>query len=123
MDRRAFVALFPALAFMGCASTNTEPAPVSSGLRFSDAERQLITGYFEAERARTPAKEKPAQRAKPGDKLVSGSRPSHLPGVLKQKLGAFPLPDPYTRLVLGADVILVNRDTHDITDVIPQVVY
>jgi len=25
--------------------------------------------------------------------------------------------------VLGADVILVNRDSHDILDVIPQVAY
>lgn len=120
MDRRTFVALTPALLVLGCASANKEP-PAANGLMFSAEERKLITDYFAYERSRRPAGEKPAQSAKPGDKLQSGLRPSHLPNALKDRLGA--LPGPYTRLVLGADVILVNRDTHDITDVIPQVVY
>lgn len=120
MDRRAFIAAVPVLLAVGCAGTPKEQS-VTDGPRFSDGERKLITDYFAAERARQPAKPTPAQQAKPGDKLVSGSRPSHLPNTLKDKLGA--LPEPYTRLVLGADVIMVNRDTHDIVDVIPQVVY
>lgn len=44
-----------------------------------------------------------------------------LPTDLDGKLPS--LPAPHTRLVLGADVILVNRDTHEILDVIPQVAY
>jgi hypothetical protein len=33
------------------------------------------------------------------------------------------LPSPYTRLMLGADVILVDRNTHAILDVVPQEAY
>lgn len=120
MDRRTFVAVLPALLVMGCASTSTEQ-PAASGPTFSAEERKLITDYFSYERSRNTAKAMPAQQAKPGDKLQSGSRPSHLPNALKDRLST--LPRPYTRLVLGADVILVNRDTHDISDVIPQVAY
>ena len=123
MDRRAFLAVIPGLALIGCASTDTAPQAASSGPRFSDAERKLIIDFYESERALSPKKDKPPQMFKPGDKLVSGSRPYHLPGTLKAKLSPYPLPEPYTRLVVGGDVILVNRDNHDITDVIPQMVY
>jgi hypothetical protein len=63
----------------------------------------------------------PAQRAKAGDVLDSGQRPNRLPDALNQQLTY--LPEPYARLLLGADVILVNRNTHDILDVIPQIAY
>lgn len=121
MDRRAFFSGISALALVGCAGAGKAPQAASGGMMFSEAERRLITEYFARERALRPNQPAPPQSAKPGDKLVSGSRPSHLPDALKARLGH--LPDPYTRLVLGADVILVNRDTHDIADVIPQVVY
>ena len=57
--------------------------------------------------------------AKPGDVLDSGLRPAKLPSDLVAKLPH--LPAPYTRYTLGADVLLVNRDTHAILDVIPQI--
>jgi len=121
MDRRTFVVAMPALLAMGCASTQHNDQPASSGPRFSDEERKFITEHYDRERSRAPARAKPAQGVRPGDKLVSGSRPYHLPNAIKDRLSA--LPSPYTRLVLGADVILVNRDTHDILDVIAQVAY
>jgi hypothetical protein len=121
MHRRAFIVAVPALFVVGCAGTAKEPSAALDGPRFSDAERKFITEYFANERAKQPAKPTPPQQAKAGDKLPPGARPTHLPNAVKDKLG--PLPAPYTRLVLGADVILVNRDTHDIVDVIPQVVY
>lgn len=120
MDRRTFVFAAPALALLGCATANTPPVD-TSGLRFSDAERGAIIDYYAKERARAPARDKPAQQAKAGDKLQSGARPAHLPNALKDRLPT--LPDPYTRLLLGADVILLNRNTHDILDVVPQVAY
>ena len=61
------------------------------------------------------------QRAKAGDLLDSGQRPSKLPIELAKRLPD--LPNPYTRLILGADVLLVNRDSHAILDVIPQIAY
>jgi len=63
----------------------------------------------------------PAQRAKAGDVLDSGQRPNKLPTDLAKLLPD--LPEPYTRLILGADVVLVNRNTHAILDVIPQIAY
>lgn len=120
MDRRAFISLLPAAAMLGCAGTSSQPN-TGAGPRFSDSERELITQYFVNERGRGPARDKPAQRAKAGDVLDTGQRPNKLPTALDQKLS--PLASPYTRLTLGADVILVNRDTHVISDVIPQVAY
>lgn len=121
MDRRTFVALMPALLVLGCGGASTSPGPAATGgPAFTEAERKLITDYYAGER-RGPAREKPAQRVKPGDKLDSGLRPTRLPDPLDKKLPY--LADPHTRLVLGGDVILVNRNTHDILDVIPQVAY
>lgn len=121
MDRRAFVIAVPVLFALGCASAPTDQAASApSGPKFSDGERKLITDYSAGER-RGPRREMPAQRVKPGDKLDTGLRPTRLPDALDKHLPY--LSGPYTRLVLGADVILVNRDTHDILDVIPQVAY
>lgn len=57
---------------------------------------------------------------KPGDVLDPGQRPAPLPSGLNAKLPY--LPEPYTRYIVGSDVVLVNRDTHAILDVIPQIV-
>lgn len=120
MDRRNFISLLPGMVLLGCASTSPQ-SNTTTGPRFSDAERELIVNHFAAERGRGPAREKPAQRVKPGDLMDTGLRPNKLPTVLDQKL--IQPPSPYTRLILGADVILVNRDTHVIADVIPQIAY
>lgn len=120
MDRRAFVTLLPTLALLGCA--NQAPnKPSETGMRFSPSERELISRHFALERGRGPARDIPPPRVKPGDLLDSGQRPNKLPTNLDQQLPV--LPSPYTRLILGADVILVNRDTHVIADVIPQIAY
>lgn len=120
MDRRAFIAFLPAIALLGCASQASAPAANAEGPRFSEADIKRITAYYEQNR-RGPKPAMPAQRATPGSKLIAGERPSKLPTNLDAQLAA--LPDPYTRLVLGADVILVNRNTHDISDVIAQIAY
>lgn len=117
MNRRAFISIIPAIALLGCASPGPEkPAP--SGRRFSDAERNIITAYYKQQgQARTPSRS--GSQVAIGDKLMSGERPNKLPTALDAQLPG--LPEPYTRLVLGVDVILVNRDTHDILDVIHQI--
>ncbi len=117
MDRRAFICLAPALALAGCATGSA----TSGGPKFSEAERKAITEYYAQQRALKPSGEKPAQGVRPGDKLAPGLRPGTLPGNLETRLPT--LAAPHSRLVLGADVILVNRDTLDILDVIPQVAY
>ncbi len=119
MERRDFLFMSVAALLAGCASQGKTTSAEPSGMKFSEFERKAIESYYSALR-RGPAS-MPAQRAKPGDILDTGLRPNKLPGDL---LGRLPdLPAPYTRLVLGADVILVNRDTHMIADVIPQVAY
>ncbi len=125
MERRSFLVFsgsWAALALSGCASrTATQASSDTSGTRFSDAERKLIVAFYEQQGARKPGRQMPTQRVKVGDKLDSGLRPNRLPDALDKQLVY--LSAPYTRLALGADVILVNRDTHDILDVIPQIAY
>lgn len=126
MDRRRclfhLLSLLPAATLLGCAGTaGQSTAGAGSGLRFSAAERKIIEDYYARQRAGVMLPGKPAQRAKPGDKLESGQRPAKLPTELDKLLPT--LPAPHTRLTLGADVILVNRDSLDILDVIPQVAY
>lgn len=125
MERRTFLvfsAAMAALGLSGCAGQAvTQATSGASGMRFSDAERKLIVAFYEGQGARKPGRQMPAQRARVGDKLDSGLRPNRLPDDLNKQLAY--LAEPYTRLTLGADVILVNRNTHDILDVIPQIAY
>lgn len=110
--------MLAALLLSGCAAS---PPPVAAdkGIGFSAAERERIERYY-AEARRGPATA-PAALFRPGDKLESGARPQPLPGALKVMLPD--LAEPYTRLIVGADVLLVNRRSHDIVDVIPAVAY
>lgn len=116
MERRDFLFMTAAALLAGCASQgSTTKGTDSSGMKFSESERKTIEAFYGGK----PRGVIPAQRAKPGDVLDSGQRPAKLPSDLVAKLPD--LPTPYTRYTLGADVILVNRDTHVILDVIPQI--
>lgn len=119
MQRREFLAI-AGLLVAGCA-TKPSTQPVATGMRFSDAERKTITTFYSQSGGRAPSGLVPAQRARAGDLLDSGQRPNKLPTDLDKLLPA--LPAPYTRLTLGADVVLINRDSHAILDVIPQIAY
>lgn len=119
MQRREFL-LLGALTLAGCAAPAKQETTTDAPT-FSAAEREQITAWFTQTRGRGPARDIPVQRVKPGDTLESGQRPNKLPVDLASKLPT--LPEPYTRLTLGADVILVNRQTLRIVDVIPQVAY
>jgi hypothetical protein len=113
MQRRSFLAL-PVVAFAAaCASVE--------GPRFASAERDTISNYYAGIRGRKPAAEAPPQSAKRGDTIDPGKRPKPLPDDLANQLPH--LPEPYTRMSYGADVIVFNRNTQEIVDVIPQVAY
>jgi hypothetical protein len=124
MDRRAFVRLIPAAALVGslfgCASQGEEKPAAQTGMQFNEKDRAAILAFY-GRGAGSPQQTPPMQRAMPGGVLPSGERPAKLPTDLDARLSR--LPDPYTRLVLGADVILVDRNTHAILDVIPQIAY
>ncbi len=119
MQRREFLVL-ASLLIAGCASKPSAP-PEVAGMRFSDAERKKIVDFYAQAGGRVTTGSLPAQRAKVGDLLDSGQRPNKLPVDLAKLLPD--LPEPYTRLILGADVVLVNRNSHAILDVIPQIAY
>jgi hypothetical protein len=114
MERRDFLFMTAAALLAGCASQGGSQSSDASGMTFSEKDRGIIEAFYGK-----PSGALPAQRAKPGDVLDSGQRPAPLPSNLLAKLPH--LPAPYTRYVLGNDVILVNRDTHAILDVIPQI--
>lgn len=115
MERRDFLFMTAAVLLAGCASKGSATKSTdSSGMKFSETERKTIEAFYGGK----PRGVIPAQQAKPGDLLDSGQRPAKLPSDLVARLPD--LPAPYTRYKLGADVILVNRDTHVILDVIPQ---
>jgi hypothetical protein len=111
--------LLSALLLWGCAGSTTQPVAASKGVAFDPEERSAIERYY-ADARRRPAAP-PAAIYKPGDTLGSGKSPQPLPMALKTRLSD--LPEPYTRLVVGADVILVDRVSHRIADVVPAVAY
>lgn len=115
MLRRDFLIMTAAALLAGCASQGGTPASSdASGLRFTESERATILAFYGK-----PGGAPPAQRVKAGDILDSGQRPAKLPSDLLARLPH--LAAPYTRYTVGADVVLVNRDSHAILDVIPQI--
>jgi len=119
--RNALLAAVSGLLFWGCAGNGGQAGAMSpaKGVSFSEADRSRIVKYYtEARRLPVPA---PAAQYKPGDRLPSGARPQPLPDALKLTLSE--TREPYARLVIGADVILVDRVSHTIADVVPAVAY
>jgi hypothetical protein len=116
MERRDFLFITAAALLTGCAGGSATRSTDSSGMKFSENERKTIEAFYGKLSGTLPA-----QQVKPGDVLDSGLRPAKLPSDLLARLPD--LPAPYTRYTLGADVVLVNRDTHAILDVIPQIAH
>ncbi len=110
-------AAIAATALMGCAGSGDKQVAgqTAAAMSFSSAEREIITKFYGRTAEAVPTS------AKIGSKIEPGARPQHLPSDLHSKLKA--LPEPYTWYVLGQDVVLVNRNSHEILDVVPGVVY
>lgn len=86
-------------------------------------DRTLIQDYYR-EHTRSRAKKTPPASAKRGqlppglgkrDTLPPGLQGRGLPDPLEARLS--PLPAPYTRVIIGGDVVLMNRQTRLIMDV------
>gem|GEM_PF-6088778 len=92
------------------APTVTPAAPA-----FSPTDRAAIQAYYGTQAA-------PGQsgRYKAGDTLDYDARPMPTPTALKARL-AHP-PEPYSVLVVGSDLILLDRATRRIADVVPDAV-
>ncbi len=90
---------------------------------FSNRDRQVIYDYY---RGRKGQKKAPPGLAKRGgdlppglakrDTLPPGLQGRVLPAVLEAQLTL--LPQSYVRVTIGADVVLLNRDTRVVLDVI-----
>ncbi len=122
------LALMGAAGLSGCAlhAATSGRVAVSDGrtsvdIRFSDRDRAIIEQYY----ARHKPKKAPPGLAKreslpPGlgkrDRLPPGLQARGLPGDLVAQLS--PVPAGYVRLVVGADVVLMNRNTRVMVDVI-----
>lgn len=84
-------------------------------MALSSADRTKIESWYGDRLAAAPI-----VSLKAGDRLQSGARLQPLPSGLKVTLSDL-LP-PYTHFVADADLILVDRNTHVIADVVPGVV-
>lgn len=93
----------------------------SVGVRFSDRDRAIIEQYYARQK---PKKAPPGLAARgslpPGvgkhDRLPPGLQARGLPGDLVGRLS--PAPAGYVRLVVGADIVLMNKNTRVMVDVI-----
>ncbi len=97
-------------------------------IAFNDRDREVIERYYRHTRPRRtglpPGLAKRAGNLPPGlakrDTLPPGLRTEPLPYELEAKLS--PLPSAYVRVRIGRDIVLMNRKTHVIFDVIHGVV-
>jgi hypothetical protein len=110
-------AALAATTLIGCAGSGDgkQVAAAAPAMSFSSADRDTIVKYYGRQAEAMPTS------AKVGTKIEPGARPQHLPSDLHSRLKA--VPEPYTWYVLGHDVVLVNRNTHEILDVVPSVAY
>ena len=120
--------LFAALVVTGCATHAVTSGRVvvrddraAVELRFSDRDRVLIEEHY---RAAKPKKAPPGlakrERLPPGlakrDTLPPGLRGRLLPRELESRLAV--LPAAYARVVIGRDIVLMNRDTRVVVDIL-----
>jgi len=124
-----FTALLVMLFTTGCATMQPASGRIAvqtdSGyidIRFSDRDRRQILDYY----SRGKSKKTPPGLAKRGgnlppglakrDALPPGLQGRGLPNDLESSLAS--LPDGYVRMKVGADIVLMNKDTRVVFDII-----
>ena len=132
---RAIAFAMTALWLTGCAlhtatsgqvattSSSTGPysgSPYVAAVQFSDRDRQLIRDYYRGAGKKTPPGLAKRDRLPPGlvkrRALPPGVQGRGLPSALEVQLTR--LPEAYMRVVIGADVAIVERATRVVIDVI-----
>jgi hypothetical protein len=123
-----------ALALTACAAMEVTSGRVtlsdsgsSAGIAFSSRDRAIVS-YFDYHHRYNPKRLPPGlakrQQLPPGlvkrDVLPKGLQGEPLPADLERRL--HPLPDVYVRLVVGSDVVLMNRNTRVVMDIYRDVV-
>lgn len=100
---------------------------MQAGLVFSDSDRHIIARYYSnlpKRKRMPPGLAKRGAALPPGlvkrDRLPRGLRGRELPVELERQLHA--LPAGYVRVVVGADLVLLNRNTRVVMDIYRDVV-
>lgn len=102
---------------------NSRPAYVAVAAQFSERDRNLIRNYYRDARKNTAPDLARRERRPPGlvkrRALASGVQTRSLPATLEAQLSA--LPGGYTRVVVNADVAIIERATRVVIDVVYDV--
>lgn len=132
---RMIVAVLAAVALNGCMANAFTSGGVavrspnaSVDVRFGDRDRVVINEYYSGYKAKkfksTPPGLARKDKLPPGlarhNRLPPGLQGRSLPADLEGRLS--PLPAPYGRVVIGADIVLINRNTRVVLDVMKEVV-
>ena len=125
---KSFSVVLAALVVTGCAAHTVTSGRVvvrddraAVELHFSDRDRALIDEHY---RATKPKKAPPGlakrERLPPGlakrDSLPPGLQGRSLPRELESRLAV--LPAAYVRVIIGRDIVLMNRDTRVVLDIL-----
>ena len=120
-------------AFTQAHSRKAPPAPTSTvvrGPRFTDRERETIAKYFHSPYSNLPPSLRNGGTDVPPNVRKQVVRSAILPPELQPRVVPLPPPlearlprlaKPYQRAVVGPDVIIWNRKTQQISDVIRSV--
>ena len=120
--------LFLLLGFLlgGCAAYTATSGRVvlkddsrATSVYFSSSDRSLIEGYYQESTGYR--KSSGSVKVAKGIALPSGAKSEPLPYELEKKLS--PLPSAYVRLRVGGDIVLMDRKTRVLTDVLAGVAY
>jgi len=125
---RSFAVVLTALVVTGCAAHTMTSGRVvvrddraAVELHFSDRDRALIAEHYRVTKPKkTPPGLAKREQLPPGlakrDSLPPGLQGRSLPRELESRLAA--LPAGYVRVVIGRDVVLMNRDTRVVLDIL-----
>ncbi|MHB8623538.1 MAG: hypothetical protein ACYC9J_14395 [Sulfuricaulis sp.] len=109
------------LSFGGCAVYTATSGQVVLmddstvvNVRFSDNDRMLVRGYYNKSVSRQNLSSRVNLAV--GRALPPGTRGESLPRELEQKLS--PLPSAYVRLRVGWDIVLIEKQTRMVQDIL-----
>ena len=122
--KKIIVVVFTVLMLTGCLTTSGRVAVQDGNTRvavsFSNDDRRLIHDYYHKKRKRLPPGLAKKRKLPPGlakrQTLPRGLSGRRLPGDLLSRLSR--IPDGYVRLRVGTDIVIMNRKTRVIFDVI-----
>jgi len=132
--RRALPVLGLSILLSGCAGMELTSGSVvltdqgtQAGIVFTHRDRTLITRYYAnlpAHKRIPPGLARKREHLPPGlvkrDRLPPGLRGRGLPSDLERQLHT--LPSGYVRIVVGNDLVLMNRTTREVMDIYRDVI-